>query len=528
VTARLLLQIAPTPVTTTRFLRKSSWYYDESCVAPRNDAVAMLTRRKFLQTSGVGALAAHALGRARITEAAPSPIHPQSAQRPNILFVLMDNLGYGEVGCYGGGVLRGAPTPRIDGLAAEGTRLTNFNVEAQCTPSRSAILTGRFAIRSGTHSVPLPGLLDGLTQWEVTLAETLSAAGYATGAFGKWHLGSSQGRLPNDQGFDEWYGIPRTTDESMFPSQPGANAAGIPFMHIMEGRKGEKSRELVVYDLEQRRRIDDEIVRRAIDFMTRSVHAGKPFYAYVPFTLVHAPALPSADFAGRTGYGDFADCLAEMDANVGRLVDAVDDLRVRDNTIVVFTSDNGPDSTFPSQGTSGPWSGYYFTHMEGSLRTPFIIRWPGRVPAGRVSNEIVHEVDTFTTFAGMAGAATPQDRAIDGVDQTDFFLGRSERSAREGFPIFVADRMEAVKWRNWKIAFYEAERDWWTPPAKLGVPKIFDLINDPKEEYGATLTANGWVGGPMMKIVAEFEESLKRDPPIAPGTPDPYQPPAAR
>jgi arylsulfatase len=128
----------------------------------------------------------------------------------------------------------------------------------------------------------------------------------------------------------------------------------------------------------------------------------------------------------------------------------------------------------------------------------------------------------------MAGAATPQGRAIDGVDQTDFFLGRSERSAREGFPIFVADRMEAVKWRNWKIAFYEAERDWGTPPAKLGVSKIFDLINDPKEEYGATLTANGWVGGPMMQIVAEFEESLKRDPPIAPGTPDPYRPPAAR
>ena len=140
--------------------------------------------------------------------------------KPNFLFVLMDNLGYGELGSYGGGVLRGAPTTAIDKLATEGTRLTNFNVEAQCTPSRSAILTGRHAIRSGTHSVPLPGSLDGLTQWEVTLAETLSASGYATGAFGKWHLGSSQGRLPNAQGFDEWYGIPRTTDESMFPRSP--------------------------------------------------------------------------------------------------------------------------------------------------------------------------------------------------------------------------------------------------------------------------------------------------------------------
>jgi len=484
----------------------------------------MVSRRRFLHSAGIGAIAAHLLGRTAAAQADQAAVQIQ-AKKPNVLFVLMDNLGYGEVGVYGGGELRGAPTPRIDRLATEGTRLTNFNVEAQCTPSRSAILTGRFAIRSGTHSVPLPGLLDGLTQWEVTLAETLSAAGYTTGAFGKWHLGSSQGRLPNDQGFDEWYGIPRTTDESMFPSQPGARAAGIPFMHVMEGRKGEQSRELTVYDLEQRRAIDGQIVQRTIDFMKRSVQAAKPFYAYVPFTLVHFPALPDHRFEGSTGYGDFADSLAEMDANVGQLLDAVDELRIRDNTIVVFTSDNGPDPTFPSQGTSGPWSGYYFTHMEGSLRTPFIIRWPGRVPAGRVSNEIVHSVDTFTTFARIAGAAVPEDRAIDGVDQSGFLLGTSEHSAREGFPVFVSDRMEAVKWKNWKLAFYEQERDWFTSPTKLGVPKIFDLVSDPKEEFGATLTPNAWAVGPMMKIVEEFEASLKRYPPIAPGTPDPYRPP---
>ena len=423
-------------------------------------------------------------------------------QKPNIVFVLMDNLGYGEVGVYGGGVLRGAPTPRIDKLAAEGMRLTNYNVEAQCTPSRSAILTGRFAIRSGTHSVPLPGAPEGLTQWEVTIAEILSGAGYTTAHFGKWHLGSEQGRLPSDQGFDEWYGIPRTTDESMYPSQAGAQAAGIPFMQVMEGRKGEKSRDVIVYDLEQRRLIDTEITRRTIDFMRRSVKAGKPFYAYVPFTLVHFPALPNARFAGKTGHGDFADSLAEMDAHVGELLDTVDELGIRDNTIFVFTSDNGPDPTWPSQGSSGPWRGYYFTHMEGSLRTPFIVRWPGHIPAGRASNEIVHEVDTFTTFARIAGAQVPQDRPIDGVDQRDFLFGKSETSAEE--------------------------RDWWTSPKPLGVPQIFDLINDPKEEYPATLTPNGWVGGPMMKVVSEFQESLKRFPLIAPGTPEPYTPPRAK
>jgi arylsulfatase A-like enzyme len=137
--------------------------------------------------------------------------------KPNILFMLVDNLGYGELGVYGGGATRGAPTPRIDKLASEGLRLTNMNMEAQCTPSRSAILTGRYAIRSGTHSVPFGGVADGLTQWEVTMAESLSAAGYATALYGKWHLGSHDGRLPNDQGFDEWYGIPRTTDEALWP-----------------------------------------------------------------------------------------------------------------------------------------------------------------------------------------------------------------------------------------------------------------------------------------------------------------------
>jgi arylsulfatase len=457
----------------------------------------------------------------------PGSAQPSSAigKRPNIVFILMDNLGYGELGVYGGGQLRGAPTPRIDRLAAEGTRLTNFNVEAQCTPSRSAIMTGRFPIRSGTQSIPIGGEFDGLTRWEVTIADALSSAGYATGAFGKWHLGSVPERLPDRRGFDEWYGIPRTTDEAFWPDNPQAKAADAPPMHVMEGHKGEDARDVAIYDLEQRRLIDAEITRRTIDFMKRSVASGRPFYAYVPYTLVHFPSLPNPRFAGKTGYGDFPDCLAEMDAHAGDILDAIDSLGVRDDTIVIFTSDNGPEATWPWQGSSGPWRGYYFTHMEGSLRAPFIIRWPGRVPAGRVSNEIVHEADTFTTLAHIAGAAVPQDRPIDGVDQTDFLLGKSEKSNREGFPVFVADRLEAVKWQNWKVVFYDEERDWWTPPAKLGEPKVFDLVTDPKEEYPQTGMRNTWVAGPATKIVSDFEASLKKYLPIPPGAPDPYTPP---
>jgi arylsulfatase len=435
-----------------RWISMHSAREEQHTMSTKNDAEnKSAPNRRQILLAGTTAAAASAIGTSGTTQVAQAQAPAALQQgKPNILFILMDNLGYGELGVYGGGILRGAPTPRLDQLASEGTRLTNFNVEAQCTPSRSAIMTGRFSIRSGTHTVPIGGGLDGLTQWEVTIAETLSAVGYATGHFGKWHLGSIQGRLPNDQGFDEWYGIPRTTDEAFWPSDAQAKAANTPLTHLMEGRKGQPSRELAIYDLERRRETDEEITRRAIDFMRRNVAAGKPFYAYVPYTQVHFPALPNRRFAGKTGYGDFPDCLAEMDANVGELLDAVDSLGIRNNTIVVFTSDNGPDHNWPWQGSSGPWRGYYFTHMEGSLRTPFIIRWPGSVPAGRVSNEIVHEVDTFTTLAKMAGAAVPQDRAIDGVDQRSGEVAELEndilrRTAGLVEPANQARRAKAVR-----------------------------------------------------------------------------------
>src|SRR2546421_325494 len=236
----------------------------------------------------------------------------KQSQKPNIVLVLVDNLGYGELGVYGGGATRGAPTPRLDRLAAEGMRLTNMNMEPQCTPSRSALMTGRHAIRSGTHSVPFGGVPEGLTRWEVTLAESLSAAGYATALHGKWHLGSEEGRLPHNRGFDEWYGIPRTTDEAMWPGSPGYSEKLMPPQSIMEGRKGEKSRALKVYDLKERPLIDAEIMRRSIAFMERQAQAKKPFFAFASLTQPHLPTLPNPDFAGKTGNGDWADMLAEM------------------------------------------------------------------------------------------------------------------------------------------------------------------------------------------------------------------------
>lgn len=288
----------------------------------------------------------------------------------------------------------------------------------------------------------------------------------------------------------------------------------------MEGTKGEKSRELAVYDVDQRRLIDAEITRRSVDFIKRQAKIGKPFFAYVALTQPHLPTEPNPAFKGKTGNGDWADMLAEMDFNVGQMLAAIDEAGIRESTIVVFTSDNGPEFVKPWDGWSGPWRGQYFTALEGGIRVPFLIRWPGQIDAGRISNEIVHGVDMFATLARFAGAEVPNDRPFDSLDQSDFILGKTHKSAREAFPVWCADRLQAVKWRNWKLHFMRQET-MFDPPVKNPVPTIHNLYTDPREEKP---TVDTWVVGPVLKVVGEFEESVKQYPLIPMGTPDPYRP----
>lgn len=444
------------------------------------------------------------------------------APQPNIVLILADNLGWGEPGCYGGGVLRGAATPRIDSLAAEGLQFLNFNVESDCVPTRSALMTGRHPVRTGAlQSVPA-GLPQGLVPWEKTLSEILSAEGYATAIFGKWHLGDRAGRYPHERGFDEWYGIPRTTNESMFTSTPGYDPNVVPLPQVMEGLRGKPAEDKAVYDLEMRRRIDGDLVERSIDFMRRQKEAGRPFFLYVPLTQLHYPTIPHRDFAGRTGAGDFADSLAEMDHRVGQLRDEVTALGLDEDTLFLFGSDNGPEYRRPWRGTAGIWRGTYHTAMEGSLRVPFIAVWPGRIPQGRRTNEIVHIVDLYTTLALLAGGDVPNDRPIDGLDQRDLIFGRQEKSAREGFVYYIKSELRAAKWRDWKMHFV-----WETEPNEganhLETPYLFNLIKDPKEETDVN-SVEGWVRGPIRRMVVEFQESLKSHPPVPPGAPDDYVP----
>jgi len=455
-----------------------------------------------------------------------------AADQPNIVLVFMDNFGWGEPGFNGGGIIRGAPTPRMDSLASEGLRLTNFNVETQCTPSRAAIMSGRYAIRSGNGTVPLGGGVYGLVQWEITMAEMLSDAGYATGMFGKWHLGSTEGRFPTDQGFDEWYGIPNSSDETPWEVLDGYAESGVEGTYIYEGKKGSAPKKVMNYDLEQRGLIDLELTKRSIDFMERQVKANKPFFLYLPYTMTHYPLVPHPDFAGKTGSGRFADVLAQIDAYVGMLLDTVDELGIRDDTLFIFTADNGPEnlaegSNTPSveyfvPGSAGPWRGSLFTGFEAALRVPFAARWPGKIQAGTVSDEIVHEIDLYPTFARIADGTVPNDRVIDGVDQTDFMLGKQEKSNREGVIVYMGNDVWAVKWRNWKLHLKE-QHNIVTETMNYGMPRIYNLIKDPGETQNV-LFPETWVPKAALGQLGAHVMSLRQEPPIKPGTPDPYEP----
>jgi arylsulfatase len=454
--------------------------------------------------------------------------------KPNIVLVFLDNFGWGEPGFNGGGIVRGADTPRMDQLASEGLRLTNFNVEVQCTPSRSALMTGRYAIRSGNGTVPLGEGVYGLVQWEVTLAEMLADAGYATGMFGKWHLGRTEGRFPTDQGFDEWYGIPNSTDESPYSSLPGFAQSGVPETFVMAGVKGETPSKVRPYRLDYRPQIDRDLTDKAIDFMRRQSGAGKPFFVYLPYTATHFPTLPHPDFEGKSGNGVWADLLMQIDSYLGELLDTLDELEASDNTVFIFTADNGPEALDPDgtsmtvetavNGSAGPWRGTLFTGFEGALRVPFAIRWPGNIEAGRSSNEIVHAMDLFPTLAGFAGGAVPDDRPIDGVDMSGFFTGDREDSGREGFIVYMGNDIFGVKWRDWKLHFKEQE-NWNTVLRSFTMPRIYNLMSDPQERDNI-LFPHTWVPKAALPQLEAHIASLKKYPPIAAGTPDPYQPPS--
>lgn len=455
-----------------------------------------------------------------------------SQEKPNIVIVFLDNFGYGEPGFNGGGILRGTETPRMDKLANEGLRLTNFNVEVQCTPSRSALMTGRYAIRSGNGTVPMGEGVYGLVQWEKTMAEMLSDVGYATGMFGKWHLGRTEGRFPTDQGFDEWYGVPNSTDESTYTSLDGFAESGVSPTYVMNGVKGDTPEKVRVYDLDYRPLIDRDLTDKAMDFMERKSNSDEPFFVYLPYTATHFPTMPHSDFDGKTGNGPWADLLLQIDTYTGELVDKLEELGETENTLFIFTADNGPealdfDSTSltvetAAHGSPGPWRGTLFTGFEGALRVPFVAKWPGKIAEGKSSDEIVHAMDLFPTIAKIAGGTVPQDRVIDGIEMSNFFLGNKNKSGREGFVVYMGNDIFGVKWKNWKLHFKE-QNSWNSTLNNYTMPKLYNLYTDPQEKDNV-LFPHTWVPKAALGQLTEHVISLKQNPPIKAGQKDPYQP----
>ncbi len=450
--------------------------------------------------------------------AAATAFADDTDRSPNIVLMLSDNLGFGELGSYGGGVLRGAPTPRLDDLAAEGLRLTNFNVEVECTPSRSALMTGRMPVRSGTWRAATPGLAGGLAPWEVTIAEVLGDAGYDTAIFGKWHLGDTQDRFPTNQGFDEWWGFPFSTNVAMDTVSVGFDPSVAKVPYLLEGVAGEPAREVEPYDLGNRPLIDAKIAEKSVAYIEAHAHDDNPFFLFVSWSQAHHPYMPHPDFAGASGNGDFSDVMVEHDHRVGQVLDAIDAQGLADDTIVLYLSDNGPDSAhYPMVSNSGPYRGYLGSAFEGSIRTPAMIRWPGRVAAGRVSNEIVALVDLFPTLAKFAGAELPGGRVIDGVDQSDFVLGTTDESAREHALFFSGRTLLAVKWRRFKVFFTgddpaPQDRAW----RRLWAPQIFNVEQDPREEVDVFLR-HMWLLEPVVTKVYEFLFSVDSEGLILPG-----------
>jgi len=472
--------------------------------------------------------------------AGSAPTSAQQPQKPNVVFILADNVGYGDLGPYGGGELRGAPTPRIDQLAREGLRLTQFLVEPACTPSRAALMTGQYSIRSGLSLIAIEGSPYTLPARAFTMGQLFKGAGYATAIFGKWHLGSAPESLPTAHGFDEFYGIPPAI------SWDAATYVGtIELTHsmpappecfwsvdrkIVEATAGGPLRNVKPFTPEVRANIDYELVDKSIDFMRRQRSAGRPFFLYLPFSMGHAPNLPPEQFKGKSRIGNYGDKMMEGDYHVGRVLDTIKELGVEDNTIVVFASDNGPfgeaarefgNQGTPDMGNSGPFRGELGEATEGAIRTPALIRWPGKVKPNTTSYAMFSLMDFMPTFAHIIGGTMPTDRAIDGVDQTDVLLGNSATGRRESLLSFIGADLVAARWKQWRIYFTDVHPTGNGPQRQPGIfsasapmagyPKIYNIEMDPHEDL-VVAGLFGWVSEPALKVVEEYLASVKKYP----------------
>ena len=453
---------------------------------------------------------------------------PSSQGKPNVVLMLADNVGYGDIGTYGGGETRGMPTPNLDQLAAEGMQLTQFLVEPGSTPSRAALMTGRYSVRSGLGTIILGGLKNTLQDEEFTLGELFKSMDYNTGIVGKWHLGSEEQSWPTRQGFDEYHvGVIETSESTLY--RANMERAGIPeteiektVPRIYESDAKGHLKPVREYTVDYRRQIEGDITQASVDYIKRQAKESKPFFLYVGWTHTHYPSVTAPEFTGKSSHR-YGDAMMELDYRTGQVLDAIKQAGIENNTIVIWLSDNGasPDAApWPDKGGSNaPFRGELGDPLEGSIRTVGMIKWPGKIKPGK-SNEMVAIQDFLPTLASIIGANLPTDRPYDGVDQSAFFLGKQAKSNRDHQITFVNNDIAAVRWRHYRI-YPKANTASFNNPrqegllgvqvGKNGGPDIYNIEMDPREEISIG-GDNAWVIAQWFRIVAEYNQSLKKYP----------------
>ncbi len=418
---------------------------------------------------------------------------PATPAPPNIVLIFMDDMGYGDLSVYGALNYR---TPNIDRLAAEGMRFTNFlSAQAVCSASRAALLTGCYPNRLGISGALFPGAKTGLSPDEMTIAEMLKQQNYATGIFGKWHLGDAAPFMPLRQGFDEYLGIPYSNDMwpvnyDGTPAKPESNKYQFPPLPLIKGDRVIDT----IRNLDDQSTITGRLTDAAISFIKKNKK--RPFFAYIPHPMPHVPINASPAFKGKSKQGLYGDMIQEVDHHVGRIIQTLQDEGLDKNTLVIFTSDNGPWLNFGNHaGSSGGLREGKGTSFEGGHRVPCIMRWKGKVPAGVVANQLASTLDILPTLAAFTGASLP-GKAIDGVDLSELLKGNMELSPREHFLYYYRrNSLEAVRKGNWKLVFQHPSRSYLgkspgfdgfpgpAPENTIMFEALYDLRRDPGEQY---------------------------------------------
>ncbi len=418
---------------------------------------------------------------------------------PNIILLVCDNLGYGDIGCFGNTVHR---TPRLDRMAAEGIRFTDFySTSGVCTPSRASFMTGCYPRRVSLHIsdrggwVLQPVARRGLNPDEVTVAECLKSAGYATGMIGKWHLGDQPRFLPTRQGFDFWLGIPYSDDMT---ARAGAPWPPLPLM------RNETVVEAPVERTELTRRYTEE----AVAFIEK--HRGRPFFLYLPHATPGSTRKPHVGerFGGKSKNGAWGDAVEELDWSAGMILDTLARLGLDEQTLVIWTSDNGAPRRNPPQGSNAPLSGWGYTTDEGGMRVPLIARWPKHIPAGATCRQLATAMDLLPTFAKLAGAEPPADRPIDGRDIRPLLFGRDgATSPHEAFFYYDVDQLQAVRAGRWKLYLPLRRKRGRGRKVPAGGPGLlFDLAADSGERKNVAAEHPG-----VVKRLTALAEKARRE-----------------